>query len=328
MHSSSSCQPLPRSPVLTERIPCHSSARHPLPPVRYFLAIHPRANPSIILFQFTTEFSRLPIFLISSVHPFLKAHPFLLLALLAPSTLLQSSGESGVVSIVRPTLITPVDRFESPPELPDLVVDSPDESKVVPRTVPVIEGEADNTDDCIDVEEIGYPSDLDEDFSPEESSPLPFVHRASASTVAFGIEIFQGNGSLWPGKHRAFSMTKTRALWPRIGAAIESSVVWDNVYFIRIPECGYEYERPIPYSLSFPFQLPSFCYLYCYGYQAVFAPLIPVVGYRAVLALSGYVLNNLAFVLVAIYFYKYRLALLVLKSSLAHRDAGRPSLPG
>ncbi|KAK8953738.1 DEAD-box ATP-dependent RNA helicase 1 [Platanthera guangdongensis] len=69
------------------------------------------------------------------------------------------------------------------PFLPDLVVDSPDESKVVPRTVPVTEGEADITDDCIDVEEIDYPSDLDEDFSLEESSPLPFDDTFALSTL-------------------------------------------------------------------------------------------------------------------------------------------------
>ncbi|KAK8968408.1 hypothetical protein KSP40_PGU000784 [Platanthera guangdongensis] len=98
-------------------------------------------------------------------------------------TICESSGESGLGTIVRPTLITPIDHFESPPELPDLVVDSPDESKVVPRTVPVTEGEADITDDCIDVEEIGYPSDLDEDFSPEESSPLPFGDTTTLSSL-------------------------------------------------------------------------------------------------------------------------------------------------
>ncbi|KAK8957792.1 hypothetical protein KSP39_PZI001178 [Platanthera zijinensis] len=62
------------------------------------------------------------------------------------------------------------------PELPDLVDDSPDESKAESRTVPVTEDEADITDDCIDDEEIGYPSDLDEGFSFEELSPLPLVN--------------------------------------------------------------------------------------------------------------------------------------------------------
>ena len=31
--------------------------------------------------------------------------------------------------------------------------------------------------------------------------------------------------------------------WPKIAAAIENSVVWDGVYFVRIAECGYEYEQ-------------------------------------------------------------------------------------
>jgi phosphatidylinositol glycan class V len=36
----------------------------------------------------------------------------------------------------------------------------------------------------------------------------------------------------------------------------------------------------------------------------VFAPLVPVLGYRAVLVISGHVLNNVAFVAAAAYFYR------------------------
>lgn len=31
--------------------------------------------------------------------------------------------------------------------------------------------------------------------------------------------------------------------WPSIASAIEDSIVWDSVYFVRIAECGYEYEQ-------------------------------------------------------------------------------------
>lgn len=30
---------------------------------------------------------------------------------------------------------------------------------------------------------------------------------------------------------------------PFLGLAIEDSIVWDGVYFVRIAECGYEYEQ-------------------------------------------------------------------------------------
>lgn len=43
---------------------------------------------------------------------------------------------------------------------------------------------------------------------------------------------------------------------------------------------------------------------YNYFLFAVFAPLVPMIGYRAVLALSGYVLNNVAFVLAAVFLYR------------------------
>lgn len=32
-------------------------------------------------------------------------------------------------------------------------------------------------------------------------------------------------------------------LWRGIGSAIEGSIVWDAVYFVRIAQCGYEYEQ-------------------------------------------------------------------------------------
>ncbi|GJN27922.1 hypothetical protein PR202_gb15987 [Eleusine coracana subsp. coracana] len=60
----------------------------------------------------------------------------------------------------------------------------------------------------------------------------------------------------------------------------------------------------------------------------LFAPLVPVLGYRAVLVISGYVLNNIAFVAAAAYFYRgitkatfnfgcCRLSMLILKDQKA-----------
>ncbi|XP_072989589.1 uncharacterized protein [Typha latifolia] len=97
-------------------------------------------------------------------------------------------------------------------------------------------------------------------------------------------------------------------LWPRLAAAIESSIVWDGVYFVRIAECGYEYEQ----TYAFLPLLPAAMVLLS---RSVFAPLVPVIGYRATLALSGYALNNVAFVFATLYL--YRLSVLVLKDSAA-----------
>lgn len=93
------------------------------------------------------------------------------------------------------------------------------------------------------------------------------------------------------------SQPEDTVLWPKIGAAIEGSIVWDAVYFVRIAQCGYEYEQ------SYAF-LPLLPICISFLSQTVFAPLIPLIGHRAVLGLSGYVLNNIAFVLAAVYFYK------------------------
>ncbi|KNA24318.1 hypothetical protein SOVF_016750 isoform A [Spinacia oleracea] len=61
----------------------------------------------------------------------------------------------------------------------------------------------------------------------------------------------------------------------------------------------------MPSSLSCPSSFSSF------RIQKVFWPLIPVIGYRAVLGLSGYVISNVAFVFAALSL--YRLSLVILK---------------
>ncbi|XP_020256887.1 GPI mannosyltransferase 2 isoform X2 [Asparagus officinalis] len=94
--------------------------------------------------------------------------------------------------------------------------------------------------------------------------------------------------------------------WPKTSAAIESSVVWDGVFFVRIAECGYEYEQTYAFLPLLPISMVLLS-------KSVFAPLVPMIGYRAVLALSGYVLNNVAFVLAAVFL--YRLSILILKDS-------------
>ncbi|KAB1220987.1 GPI mannosyltransferase 2 [Morella rubra] len=97
-------------------------------------------------------------------------------------------------------------------------------------------------------------------------------------------------------------------LFPLVASAIENGVVWDSVYFVRISHCGYEYEQ----SYAFLPLLPLLMFLLS---RSVFAPLVSLVGSRAVLALSGYVINNVAFVLAAIYLYK--LSVIILKDAEA-----------
>ncbi|XP_047161049.1 multiple inositol polyphosphate phosphatase 1 isoform X1 [Vigna umbellata] len=53
-----------------------------------------------------------------------------------------------------------------------------------------------------------FPNLFDEEYHPDvypiKASQIP---RASASAVAFGMGLFRGNGSLGPGRHRAFAVT-------------------------------------------------------------------------------------------------------------------------
>ncbi|KAK9273165.1 hypothetical protein L1049_017972 [Liquidambar formosana] len=96
--------------------------------------------------------------------------------------------------------------------------------------------------------------------------------------------------------------------WPSIGSAIEGSIVWDGVFFVRIAQCGYEYEQSYAFLPLLPICMTALS-------RTVFAPLVPIIGHRAVLGLSGYVLSNIAFVFAAVYFYK--LSVIILKDPKA-----------
>ncbi|XP_019445862.1 PREDICTED: GPI mannosyltransferase 2 isoform X2 [Lupinus angustifolius] len=96
----------------------------------------------------------------------------------------------------------------------------------------------------------------------------------------------------------------TLPISPRVASAIENGVVWDSVYFVRIAQCGYEYEQIYAFLPLLPISISFFS-------RTVFAVFVPFIGHRAVLALSGYVINNLAFVFAALYFYK--LSTIILK---------------
>ncbi|GAB4856201.1 hypothetical protein Ancab_014126 [Ancistrocladus abbreviatus] len=95
----------------------------------------------------------------------------------------------------------------------------------------------------------------------------------------------------------AYFGSSEHVLMPWIASSIEKSIVWDSVYFIRIAECGYEYEQ------SYAF-LPLLPILISMLTNTVLRPLVPLIGYRAVLGLSGYAINNVAFLLAAVYFYR------------------------
>lgn len=51
------------------------------------------------------------------------------------------------------------------------------------------------------------------------------------------------------------SPTSDSILYPSIAAAIESSVVWDAVYFVRISQCGYEYEQSYAFLPLLPISI-------------------------------------------------------------------------
>ncbi|CAF2115824.1 BnaC08g41770D [Brassica napus] len=93
-----------------------------------------------------------------------------------------------------------------------------------------------------------------------------------------------------------------------VSKTLENSVVWDSVYFLRISQCGYEYEQTYAFLPLLPFFISLLS-------RTVFAPLVPLIGIRGVTVLSGYVVSNLAFVFAAIYL--FRVSVIVLKDAEA-----------
>ncbi|KAM7473297.1 hypothetical protein LguiB_020540 [Lonicera macranthoides] len=93
----------------------------------------------------------------------------------------------------------------------------------------------------------------------------------------------------------------TNIRFPHISSAIEESIVWDGVYFVQTAECeGYEYEQSYAFLPLLPISISFLS-------TTVPAPLIPLISHRAVLGLSGYVLNNVAFLFAAVYFYRSKI---------------------
>ncbi|KAL1199022.1 hypothetical protein V5N11_028361 [Cardamine amara subsp. amara] len=93
-----------------------------------------------------------------------------------------------------------------------------------------------------------------------------------------------------------------------ISKTLENSIVWDSVYFVRITECGYEYEQTYAFLPLLPFFISLLA-------RSVFAPLVPSIGLRAVMVLSGYIVSNLAFIFAAIYL--FRVSVIILKDTEA-----------
>ncbi|KAJ7516491.1 hypothetical protein O6H91_22G059900 [Diphasiastrum complanatum] len=89
-----------------------------------------------------------------------------------------------------------------------------------------------------------------------------------------------------------------RRTWGRrIGAAIEGSIVWDGVYYVRIAKCGYEYEQSHAFLPVLPLTMRFMTNYVLFG-------MIPLIGHRATLAFSGYLINNLSFLGAAFYFHR------------------------
>lgn len=62
------------------------------------------------------------------------------------------------------------------------------------------------------------------------------------------------NPSFWASHEvEALKQAQQQSLWgQRLGQAIQRTVVWDGVYYVRIAECGYEYEQTFAFLPALP----------------------------------------------------------------------------
>ncbi|CAM6035844.1 unnamed protein product [Sphagnum compactum] len=88
--------------------------------------------------------------------------------------------------------------------------------------------------------------------------------------------------------------------WKTACSVIENGVVWDSVYYVQIAQCGYEYEQTHAFLPVLPLTMRFLA-------NTVLNRLVPRVGYRATLAIAGYLISNVAFVYAALYLYKLTL---------------------
>ncbi|KAH7441947.1 hypothetical protein KP509_03G063400 [Ceratopteris richardii] len=93
------------------------------------------------------------------------------------------------------------------------------------------------------------------------------------------------------------SSTYFTPILPELSKMLEKFIVWDAVYYIRIAECGYEYEQTFAFLPVFPLCIRFIS-------RTVFYRLIPYLGYRATLSLAGLILNFNFFIISALFFYK------------------------
>lgn len=69
------------------------------------------------------------------------------------------------------------------------------------------------------------------------------------------VKPYDTSASINPTCLSSSSSTSASIVFPRIASAIEDSIVWDSVYFVRIAQCGYEYEQSYAFFPLLPLSI-------------------------------------------------------------------------
>jgi phosphatidylinositol glycan class V len=78
---------------------------------------------------------------------------------------------------------------------------------------------------------------------------------------------------------------------------LDRYITWDSVHFVRIAECGYEYEQSFAFFPALPLVMRALS-------STLLRPVRGLLGWRGTLWLSGVLLSNSSFIASAIFLYR------------------------
>lgn len=78
---------------------------------------------------------------------------------------------------------------------------------------------------------------------------------------------------------------------------LDGYITWDSVHFVRIAECGYEYEQSFAFFPALPLMMRALS-------STLLRPVRGLLGWRGALWLSGVLLSNCSFIASAIFLYR------------------------
>lgn len=84
---------------------------------------------------------------------------------------------------------------------------------------------------------------------------------------------------------------------PAIKGPLDQFITWDSVHFVRIAQCGYEFEQSFAFFPALPLLMRALS-------DTLLWPVSGALGERGTLWLAGVLLSNCAFIASAVFLYR------------------------